>query len=81
MHVSIFASNYDAIAHLRQRDTPNTYGIAALERAQRSKEVLLFTCGGGLAGEIVGSFHGLELGQSTLGVAGIVRVLTEEGLL
>lgn len=175
MHPSTIGSNYDAIAHLWQRDTPVTYGIAALERALRfctrpgvaldvgcgsqgrfldllekrgfqtegldissrmialarerspqttfhtadicewepcgkydfisawdstfhlpldcqapvlsklcgalrSKGVLLFTCGGGPAGEIVGSFHGFEFGYSTLGVAGFVRILAAEGL-
>lgn len=175
MHPSTIGSNYDAIAHLWQRDTPDSYGIAALERALRfctrcetaldvgcgsqgrfldllgrrgsrtegldisprmialarerspettfhtadicewqptgeydfisawdstfhlpldcqapvlsklcralrSKGVLLFTCGGGPAGEIVGSFHGLEFGYSTLGVPEFVRILTAEGL-
>lgn len=175
MNPSIIGSNYDAIAHLWQRDTPDSYGIAALERALkfchrpgvaldvgcgshgrfldlllkrgfttegldisskmislakerspettfhtadvcewepsrkydfisawdstfhlplesqapvlsklckalRSKGVLLFTCGGGPPGEIVGSFHDLEFGYSTLGVPEFVRILTAEGL-
>lgn len=37
--------------------------------------VLLFTCGGGLAGEINGSFNGQTFGYSTLGVEEFVRLL------
>ena len=175
MNPSTIGSNYDAIAHLWQRDTPDSYGVTALEcalkfcsqpgvaldvgcgsqgrfldllrnrgfttegldispkmislakerspetifhtadvcewepskeydfisawdstfhlplecqapvlsklcRALRSKGVLLFTCGGGPPGEIVGSFHGLEFGYSTLGAPEFVRILTAEGL-
>ena len=43
--------------------------------------VLIFTCGGGEAGEIRGSFQGEEFGYSTLGVEGFVRILDEEGCL
>lgn len=43
--------------------------------------VLLFTCGGGPAGEITGSFWGEDFGYSTLGVEGFVRVIADSGCL
>lgn len=43
--------------------------------------VLLFTCGGGSAGEITGSFWGEDFGYSTLGVEGFVRVIADSGCL
>lgn len=43
--------------------------------------VLLFTCGGGSAGEITGSFWGEDFGYSTLGVEGFVRVIAGSGCL
>ncbi|MDZ4286457.1 MAG: class I SAM-dependent methyltransferase, partial [Prosthecobacter sp.] len=43
--------------------------------------VLLFTCGGGSAGEITGTFEGQELGYSTLGVEAFVAILYECGCL
>lgn len=43
--------------------------------------VLLFTCGGGEAGEIEGSFQGQDFGYSTLGVESFVRILDEEGCM
>jgi len=39
--------------------------------------VLLFTCGGGEAGEIRGSFEGQDFGYSTLGVEAFVRILED----
>ena len=41
--------------------------------------VLLFTCGGGEAGEITGSFAGQDFGYSTLGVEEFVRLLRAFG--
>lgn len=41
--------------------------------------VLLFTCGGGPAGEITGSFADHEFGYSTLGVEEFVRLLHLSG--
>jgi SAM-dependent methyltransferase len=41
--------------------------------------VLLFTCGGGAAGEITGSFEGRDFGYSTLGVEEFVRLLRQFG--
>ncbi|WP_367873591.1 trans-aconitate 2-methyltransferase [Luteolibacter sp. Populi] len=41
--------------------------------------VLLFTCGGGEAGEIRGSFQGQDFEYSTLGVEVFVRILHECG--
>ena len=43
--------------------------------------ILLFTCGGGEAGEIRGSFQGQEFGYSTPGVEAFVRILAEAGCL
>lgn len=43
--------------------------------------VLLFTCGGGDAGEITGSFHGQDFGYSTLGVEAFVAILHGCGCL
>jgi predicted TPR repeat methyltransferase len=43
--------------------------------------ILLFTCGGGEAGEIRGTFQGQEFGYSTLGVETFVRILNESGCL
>jgi len=54
--------------------------LAKLGRALRPRGVLLFTCGGGPPGEIVGTFHGQEFGYSTLGVNEFVRVLDAGGL-
>ncbi|WP_052572820.1 methyltransferase domain-containing protein [Haloferula sp. BvORR071] len=41
--------------------------------------VILFTCGGGEAGEIKGSFQGQDFEYSTLGVEAFVRILDECG--
>ncbi len=41
--------------------------------------VLIFTCGGGVPGEITGSFAGQDFGYSTLGVETFVRLLEEGG--
>jgi predicted TPR repeat methyltransferase len=41
--------------------------------------ILLFTCGGGEAGAIRGSFQGQEFGYSTLGVEAFVSMLAEAG--
>ncbi|WP_193213282.1 class I SAM-dependent methyltransferase [Luteolibacter marinus] len=41
--------------------------------------VLLFTCGGGDAGEISGSFQGHDFEYSTLGVEAFVRILDDCG--
>lgn len=41
--------------------------------------VILFTCGGGFAGEITGSFEGVEFGYSTIGVTGFLSVLEKSG--
>jgi SAM-dependent methyltransferase len=41
--------------------------------------VLIFTCGGGPAGEISGTFEGQEFGYSTLGVEEFVRLLSQLG--
>lgn len=43
--------------------------------------VLLFTCGGGEAGEIQGTFQDQVFGYSTLGVEAFVRILNESGCL
>lgn len=41
--------------------------------------VILFTCGGGAAGEITGSFAGQTFGYSTLGMEEFVRILASAG--
>lgn len=41
--------------------------------------VLIFTCGGGPAGEITGTFQDRKFGYSTLGVETFVRILHEAG--
>lgn len=41
--------------------------------------VLLFTCGGGPAGEISGNFHDLDFDYSTLGVPAFLSILDERG--
>ncbi len=43
--------------------------------------VILFTCGGGDAGEISGSFQGQEFEYSTLGVEAFVQILHQCGCL
>lgn len=41
--------------------------------------IILFTCGGGPAGEITGNFQGVDFGYSTLGPAGFIDVLAKSG--
>lgn len=43
--------------------------------------ILLFTCGGGEASEIRGTFQGQEFGYSSLGVETFVHILAEAGCL
>ncbi|MEZ4870582.1 MAG: class I SAM-dependent methyltransferase [Caldilineaceae bacterium] len=53
--------------------------LRKLCNALESNGVLLFTCGGGhTSGEIMGSFHGLDFGYSTLGVDAFLQILAEQ---
>jgi SAM-dependent methyltransferase len=73
-----FISAWDSTFHLPLASQAPV--LAKLGRALRHQGVLLFTCGGGPAGEIVGTFHGQEFGYSTLGVNEFVLVLETAGL-
>lgn len=72
-----FISAWDSTFHL-----PIDQQAPVLERlcgVLRPGGVILFTCGGGPAGEITGSFEGVEFGYSTLGVGGFITVLNKAG--
>ena len=73
-----FVSAWDSTFHLPLESQAPV--LTKLSRALRSKGVLLFTCGGGPPSEIVGTFHNLEFGYSSLGINEFVRLLDTEGL-
>jgi SAM-dependent methyltransferase len=68
-----FISAWDSTFHLPLADQRPV--MEKLCNALLPGGILLFTCGGGPAGEISGSFHGFDFGYSTLGVPGFLSIL------
>lgn len=72
-----FISAWDSTFHLPLADQKPV--MEKLCNALLPGGVLLFTCGGGPAGEISGNFHNLDFGYSTLGVPAFLSILNEHG--
>ncbi len=69
-------SAWDSTFHLpSDRQEPV---LRKLCRGLANDGVLIFTCGGGSASEISGTYQGEEFGYSTLGVEEFVRILAAE---
>lgn len=68
---------WDSTFHLPQASQAPV--MEKLAGALEPGGVLLFTCGGGEAGEISGSFWGEDFDYSTLGVEAFVRLLHQAG--
>lgn len=72
-----FITAWDSTFHLpREEQEPVLRKLCA---GLHPQGVLLFTCGGGEAGEITGTMEGLAFGYSTLGVEEFVRILHDCG--